>query len=68
MFDTNDQSATDLLKQAREKVQQESGRIQIQGHALTNEEKRRVEKLGRATDLINQALNELGGDEDTSNW
>ena len=68
MFDTDYQSAADLLKQAREKVQQESGRIQIQGRALTDKEKRRVEKLGHASDLISQALDELGGDEDTPNW
>jgi len=68
MFETDDQSASDLLEQAREKVQQESGHIQIQGRALTDAEKRRVEKLGRAFDLISQALDELGGDEDTKNW
>lgn len=68
MSEPNDQSVSDLLKQAREKVQQESGRIQIQGRALTDKEKRRVEKLGHASDLISQALDELGGDEDTPNW
>ena len=68
MVEPNNQSATDLLRQAREKVRQESGQIQIQGRALTDKEKRRVEKLGHAFDLIGQALDELGGDEDTSNW
>ena len=68
MSETNDQSANDLLEQARDKVQQEAGRIQIQGRALSDEEKRRVDKLGRAFNLISQALDELGGDDDTKNW
>lgn len=60
--------ASDLLKRVRDNLQQESAHIQIQGRALTDEEKRRVEKIGRAIPLIDQALNELGGDEDTDNW
>lgn len=62
------QSTNDLLNRAREELKQESHQIQIQGRALSDNEKRRVEKIGRAVDLINQALNELGGDEDTPGW
>lgn len=68
MSEVKDESARELLERAGEKVQQEAGRIQIQGKALTDAEKRRLDKLGRAFDLINQALDELGGDEDTPNW
>ena len=63
-----DHPVNDLLKQAREELQQESSGIQIQGRALTDKEIRRVRKIGRAVDLIDQALNELGGDEDTGGW
>lgn len=63
-----DHPVNDLLKQAREELQQESNGIQIQGRALTDKELRRVRKIGRAVDLIDQALNELGGDEDTGGW
>jgi len=63
-----DHPVNDVLKQVREELQQESNGIQIQGRALTDKEMRRVRKIGRAVDLIDQALNELGGDEDTGGW
>lgn len=60
--------AKDLLEEARRELEQESNRIQIQGRALTDTELRRVQRIGRVVDLINQALGELGGDEDTESW
>lgn len=64
----NDQSANELLVKARERLKQESNGLQTKGRPLTEKEKNRIDIAGRAVDLINQAINELGGDEDTSGW
>lgn len=64
----NDQSANELLVKARERLKQKSNSLQTKGRPLTEKEKNRVDIAGRAVDLINQAISELGGDEDTSGW
>ena len=60
-YDTaTNESPEDLLQRAAEALQQESGSIQKQMHALTEEEMTRVKKIEAALELINQALAQLG--------
>ena len=60
-YDTaTNESPEDLLQRAAETLQQESGNIQKQMHALTEEEMTRLKKIEAALELINQALAQLG--------
>lgn len=56
-------TAEKLLERALESLRQESGRIQIQAKALTDEEKARLTKIESAVELIDQALGKLGRSE-----
>lgn len=49
-------SIEDIIGLARARLQQESGSIQKLGRALTDEEKRRVDALNRASELIEKSL------------
>jgi len=60
MSEARYESPEDLLQRAAKNLQQESGNIQKQMHALTEEEMTRVKKIGAALELINQALAQLG--------
>ena len=49
-------SAESLLGEAREMLQQEWVHLQVVGRALTPEEQRRSDTLGRAIPLLDEAL------------
>ncbi len=49
-------SPESLLREAREMLQQEWVHLQVVGRALTPEEQRRSDTLGRAIPLLDEAL------------
>ena len=49
-------SADEKLRQVREELHQEWVHLQTVGHALTPEEMQRSDALGKAVELIDQAL------------
>jgi hypothetical protein len=49
-------SPESLLREARERLQQEWVHLQVVGHALTPEELHRSDVLGKAIPILDQAL------------
>ena len=58
-FEMTNESPEELLNRAVKNLEQESAGIQIQGRALTPQEKTRLESIGKAVEIINQAIKVL---------
>ena len=65
-------SDDELLKEVRDRLQQESGHIQIQGRALSSDEQALVKGLNEARDLLDDAIRILaelpGKDKKKKPW
>jgi hypothetical protein len=58
-YEMTNESPEELLNRAVKNLEQESAGIQIQGRPLTPQEQTRVESIGKAVEIINQAIKVL---------